>query len=70
MKVDEFDDVPNIESYFALWGKHEFDIESQRNILLHFVTDRKLDAGFMKYLDYHFPENKDDGVRYRRGEKP
>ena len=50
---------------YALWGKHEFDIEEQRNILLWFLKDNELDKKFMKYLDYWFPENE-EGIRQSR----
>jgi len=67
-RKDKFDDAPNVKSYYALWGKHEFDTDVQRDILLHFLADKKLDDEFMKYLDHHFPENR-DGVRCRRRTK-
>lgn len=62
---DKFDSPPDIKSYYALWGKHEFDLDFQRNLLLHFIADNSLDGDFIKYLDYHFPEGL-DGVRTSR----
>ena len=62
---DKFDIEPNINSYYALWGKHEFDLSLQRMILLHFLADNNLDGKFMEYLDYWFPED-DDGYRVER----
>jgi len=64
---DKFDDAPNIDSYYALWGKHEFDMDAQRNILLWFLADTKLDKKFMAYINYYFPQDE-DGVRQPRAE--
>ena len=52
--------APNSPPYFELVGRHEFDQEEQRNILLNFLRDLLLERAFMEYLDKHFPKNEDD----------
>ncbi len=54
---DKFDDAPTCLSYHTLWADR-FDIEIQRNILLHFIVEKNLDADFVAYLKHHFPENE------------
>jgi hypothetical protein len=60
-------DAPSIQAYYHLWGKHEFDMDNQRNILLWFLNDKGLDKEFMEYLNYWFPEDE-DGVRQSRAD--
>jgi hypothetical protein len=60
-------DAPNIQSYYQLWGKHEFGIEEQRNLLLWFIAEKNLDADFVTFLNHWFPEDQ-DGVRTPRAE--
>ena len=49
---------PHSQPYYQLWGKHEFDMSSQRNILLNFLHDSNLDDAFIQYIDKHFPEDE------------
>lgn len=65
VEAHKFNDAPSIQSYFQVSSK-DFDIDSQRNILLWFINDKGLDDQFLKYLNHHFPENVTDSMEGRR----
>lgn len=54
-KAQSLLDAPSTPPYFNLWAGHRFCMESQRNILLHFIESKGLSQECDRYIDKHFP---------------
>ena len=47
------------EAFYELWRHINWGKRCQRNILLHFIHNKKLDSEFIKFLDDNFPKDED-----------
>lgn len=55
--MDKFSDAPSSKPYFELSGS-KFEMQYQRNVLLHFIHEKGLDEQFIAYLDFLAPEDE------------
>lgn len=49
-------EAPHTPPRYHLWGGHRFDMEVQRNILLHFIHQKGLDAECVSFIETNFPD--------------
>jgi hypothetical protein len=53
-------DAPSTPPYFNLWAGNRFDMDQERNILLHFIESKGLSDECDAYIDKHFPKEDDE----------
>jgi hypothetical protein len=56
-KPEKLLEPPSTPPYFTLVAGHRFDMDQQRNLLLHFIHSKKLDKECEAWLDKHFPDS-------------
>lgn len=59
-RQEQLCEAPDTPPRFHLWGGHRFDMDAQRNILLHFIHEKGLDAECVAFIEQHFPDEDDD----------
>ncbi len=54
---EQYLEAPDTPPRFHLRGGHRFDLECQRNILLHFIRLKGLDDECVKFIEENFPDD-------------